>query len=84
MPPKDNPDVEKTVNRESRRESKATNELSAAKEATIKDTTSPGVTASGIATGGLEKHLASFKVEMKALLKTLDVSMDNKIAKRET
>ena len=84
MPPKDKPDVEKSVTRELRRESKAARELSAAKDAPIKDIASPGATASGTAASGLEKHFTLFKEEIKVMFKTLDSSMDDKISKLET
>ena len=84
MPPKDKPDVEKSVTRELRRESKASRELSAAKDAPIKDIASPGATASGTAASGLEKHFTLFKEEIKVMFKTLDSSMDDKISKLET
>ena len=84
MPPKDKPDVEKSVTRELRRESKAARELSAAKDAPIKDIASPGATASGTAASGLEKYFTLFKEEIKVMFKTLDSSMDDKISKLET
>ena len=84
MVPKEKPEADKTEKRELRRESKAAKELSAAKDAAIKEIASPGATASGITAGGLEKHFATFKEEVKGMFKTLDNSIDAKISKLET
>ena len=84
MPPKEKPEADKTEKRELRRESKAAKELSAAKDAAIKEIASPGATASGITAGGLEKHFVTFKEEVKGMFKTLDNSIDAKISKLET
>ena len=81
MAPKEKPEADKTEKMELRRESKAAKELTAAKDVAIKEIASPGATASGITAGGLEKHFAAFKEEVKGMFKTLDNSIDAKISK---